>query len=652
MSSSSGLVEYNHLTSEGDVELGISNGNDDEANLQAPGSMNGANNKSLRFSGGGMKEAVLAWNKLEKFVDSDGAKGDKKQILFGVSGIARPGEMIALMGPSGSGKTTLLNVLGGRGRANLKGTVYINNEPFKKSMRRNVAYVLQEDIFYTELTVRQQLTITSHLRLPDSVSREEKRETVEHVIKTLRIEKCADTSILLISGGEKKRCNIGTELLTNPSILLLDEPTSGLDSTAAHSLIDTMRFMASERMTIISSIHQPSSKVFYAFTKLILLADGHVVYNGPPTKCLAHLATLQLVPPAEYNPADYVMDLVNDTESVEGTKSVRTRMIEGWDATATEQEVETSLGGSHVDAGDGDDSDDGDGMGSTTKYPSSYATQFITLFGRALVVSKQKSMTNLQIYQTIGLALICGFCWFDMDYSEKRVDDRTGFIFFFMTFWFFMTLFQGMMQFLPERTIILKERAAGSYRLSAYYLSKSMSELPVRLFLPFVFLLISFPMASLSPSIVVFIQVVGVQLLAALAGESIGVFVGTTTLDYEKAMVTATLTSMALMLTGGYFVQNLEEFVKWVRYFSPFSYSYNACLRLVFDRDIPCDDGSVFAECAVPGVKSVHPSVVFDYVGQENSVSYNVGLLVVFIVFFRIAAYLTLRFVPHNNGRK
>jgi ABC-type multidrug transport system ATPase subunit len=110
----------------------------------------------------------------------------------------------------------------------LKGEVYINGEPFKKSMRREIAYVLQEDIFYTQLTVRQQLTITSHLRLPDSVSNDTKKEAVDHVISTLRIEKCADTRILLISGGEKKRCNIGTELLTNPSILLLDEPTSGL----------------------------------------------------------------------------------------------------------------------------------------------------------------------------------------------------------------------------------------------------------------------------------------------------------------------------------------------------------------------------------------------------------------------------------------
>jgi ABC-type multidrug transport system ATPase subunit len=249
---------------------------------------------SLRFNEGGLKEATIVWKNLNKFVELNESKS-KKQILFDVNGVAKPGDMIALMGPSGSGKTTLLNVLGGRALANLTGEVLINNVKYRKSMRRTIAYVLQEDIFYMNLTVRQQLYFTSNLRLPDSLSQEKKKEVVDHVIKTLRIDRCADTKILLISGtisfytvctsvpaaptsltyfirtyfdlytgGEKKRCNIGTELLTNPSILLLDEPTSGLDSTAANALVNTLRDLAEEKMTIITSIHQPSSKVSFA----------------------------------------------------------------------------------------------------------------------------------------------------------------------------------------------------------------------------------------------------------------------------------------------------------------------------------------------------------------------------------------------------
>jgi ABC-type multidrug transport system ATPase subunit/ABC-type multidrug transport system permease subunit len=662
-------------------------GSDLELGQQEMTKLQSTSQPSLRFHDGGVKQTSLIWKGLDKFIDLEGTN-TTKQILFNVTGSAQPGEMVALMGPSGSGKTTLLNVLGGRGRANLQGEVYLNNEPFKKSLRRTIAYVLQEDIFYSELTVRQQLTITSHLRLPSTLTNEEKTKAVNHVIKTLRIEKCSETKIFLVSGGERKRCNIGTELLTNPSILLLDEPTSGLDSTAAHSLIETMRSLAVEKMTLISSIHQPSSKIFYSFDKLVLLADGRIVYNGSPQKCMQHLSKLQFVPDADYNPADYLMDLVNATDGPtsedsdrgeeitfvssdqsltdleQGKKKVpssaalsyRARLITGWNNSTVENEVDRLLGLSSSlnesrKVRETEESDTESG-GQGVKYAASYSTQFITLLGRALIVSKSKSMTNLQFYQTIGVGLICGLCWWDMPYTENTVVDRAGFIFFFMTLWFFMTLFQGMMQFLPERTIILKERAAGSYRLSAYFLSKTISELPIRLSLPFLYLIIAFPMSSLAPTVKSFFQVLGVQLLSALAGESIGVFIGTITLDYEKAMVIATLVSMFLMLTGGYFIKNLPSFVHWIRYISPFKYSYDSCLRLVYYYDLKCDRGDILVECSDPIVKSVPPEVVWTYLGQQGSIGFNVGLLIAFIIFFRIAAYLAMRFIPHNNGRK
>jgi len=182
---------------------------------------------SFRFNQAGLKEATIVWKEIDKIVDviEHNKPTTKKQLLHNVSGCAKPGEMMALMGPSGSGKTTLLNILGGRGLDQVTGEVLINNTKFKKSMKRTIAYVLQEDLFYTELTVLEQLTITSKLRLPGALSEDMKKKAVDQVIKTLRIEKCKNTQIALVSGGEKKRTNIGSELLTNPSIMLLDEPT-------------------------------------------------------------------------------------------------------------------------------------------------------------------------------------------------------------------------------------------------------------------------------------------------------------------------------------------------------------------------------------------------------------------------------------------
>lgn len=105
----------------------------------------------------------------------------------------------------------------------------MNDKPLTKNgMKRfkaKVAYVTQADLFFTHLTVRDQLTYTAFLRLPQAWPKQRKLDDVEKTITDLRLTKVADSKIQMLSGGEKKRVNIGTELLTHPSCLLLDEPT-------------------------------------------------------------------------------------------------------------------------------------------------------------------------------------------------------------------------------------------------------------------------------------------------------------------------------------------------------------------------------------------------------------------------------------------
>jgi ABC-type multidrug transport system ATPase subunit len=146
----------------------------------------------------------------------------QRTLLDKISGQIHPGQLVALMGPSGSGKTTLLNTLAGRALSGVSGNIWFNNQQYDKSMKRKLAYVLQQDLFFEKLTVKQQLTYTALLRLPNHLSKTDKLAQVEQIIDQLRIRKCANTPLMLISGGEKKRVNIGTELLTNPSVLFLD----------------------------------------------------------------------------------------------------------------------------------------------------------------------------------------------------------------------------------------------------------------------------------------------------------------------------------------------------------------------------------------------------------------------------------------------
>merc|ERR1711907_249651 len=115
-----------------------------------------------------------------------------------------------------------------------------------------------------------------------------------------------------ISGGEKKRVAIGQELLYNPSVVLLDEPTSGLDSTTALNLVHTLRTLAQVgNRTIITTIHQPSSRIYQMLDKLLLLGLGHLLYFGDASDAADYFATIGYTMPYGMNPADYFLDVAS-----------------------------------------------------------------------------------------------------------------------------------------------------------------------------------------------------------------------------------------------------------------------------------------------------------------------------------------------------
>jgi len=200
-----------------------------------------------------------------------------KQILSPVSFTVYAGELVALMGTSGSGKTTLLKALNGYTQPS-NGAVLYNGKnlyEFYDEYSQKIGYVPQDDIVHERLTVREALSYAARLRT--SLSEDEIAANVKKVAHDLGLTDQLDERIgspenKTLSGGQRKRVNIGLELICGTPVLFLDEPTSGLSSADATDVVQLLRTLADGGKTIITTIHAPSLEAYRLFDNLLMLS--------------------------------------------------------------------------------------------------------------------------------------------------------------------------------------------------------------------------------------------------------------------------------------------------------------------------------------------------------------------------------------------
>jgi len=223
-----------------------------------------------------------------------------------------------VMGPSGAGKTTLISVLLGRATYGVTtGDVFVNGEPDSLQAHRSmIGFVPQDDIMLRELTVWENLLFGARYRLPASTSNRHVLLFVEYALDTLGLQDIRDQAIgdettRGISGGQRKRVNVGLELVIDPALLLLDEPTSGLDSTSSRLVVKALRDVARSNVTVGVILHQPSYQIFQSFDMLLFLGKGgRTVYYGPEEEVVQYFEGLGFELPPRVNPADWCMDLI------------------------------------------------------------------------------------------------------------------------------------------------------------------------------------------------------------------------------------------------------------------------------------------------------------------------------------------------------
>jgi len=444
-----------------------------------------------------------------------------------------PGKILGIMGPSGSGKTTLLNSLAGQLVSSkglrLEGNMAVNGvEVTDGAAGIRKAYVRQEDIFYSQMTVRETLLFAARLRLPRTMPLASKEALVEEILGKLSLTKCANTivgsnRVRGISGGEKKRLSIGCELIASPSLIFLDEPTTGLDSFQAEKVVASLKTLALEGHTVVCVIHQPSGSVYNMLDDLLLLSEGLLLYQGPANCIAGHLARLGHRAEANIHAGEQCLKVASvNFESPETEAQSRARIQE---LAARFQErcpdAAAWRPAEHIIGGGG-----GGGLVRKDRAQAGFFEQFRLLLSRSWrEVWRNKGANLIKAVQQVGTALIYGSIYTLTD-TQSSIQDRLGLLSLVTIGTANVGLAGTIRAFPKEKDIVVADRSKRIYGALPYFLAKMLAEAPVNAILSVIFGSILYPMVGFQRTWPKFFNFVGINALHSFASSAVGLMLG------------------------------------------------------------------------------------------------------------------------------
>ncbi|KAG6711061.1 hypothetical protein I3842_05G035000 [Carya illinoinensis] len=504
----------------------------------------------------------LTWEDL--WVTVPNGKSGSRSILGGVTGYARPGELLAIMGPSGCGKSTLLDTLAGRLGSNTRqsGDILINGHKQALAFGTS-AYVTQDDTLMTTLTVREAVYYSAQLQLPDSMSKSEKKERADVTITEMGLQDAVNTRIggwgaKGISGGQKRRVSICIEILTRPKLLFLDEPTSGLDSAASYYVMSRIARLDQKDgvgRTIIASIHQPSTEVFQLFNNLCLLSSGKTVYFGPASAANEFFASNGFPCPSLQNPSDHFLKTINKDFDMDLEKGL------GGGAVPTEEAIHTltkayKSSGIFVQVQRQVAEICRQDCGAFEWKKSSHAgfvTQCLVLTKRSFVNMYRDLgyyWLRLAIYVALGVGLATAF--YDIGFGSESIEARGALLMFVASFLTFMTI-GGFPSFVEDMKIFERERLNGHYGTAAFVVGNTFSAVPYLLLISLIPGAITYFLPGLHKGAEHFLYFAVVLFTCMMLVESLMMIVASIVPNFLMGIIAGSGIQALMILGGGFF---------------------------------------------------------------------------------------------------
>ena len=426
------------------------------------------------------------------------------------------------MGASGAGKTTMLNVISGRlhqgsssdatdGKPIVEGEIQLNGRNVSHRvdiLKRLAAFVEQDDVFPGFLTVEEHLWFHAKLRMTKfGTTDKQRRRRIDALMMELNLMKVASTTIGVpelgmktLSGGERKRLSVATELISNPPLLLLDEPTSGLDSFMSENVVSSLRLMAQSGKTVAFTIHQPSSELFNYFDRLLLLSEGRICFHGDAKDAAVFFseAPINKPCPISYNPADFYieilskpMKLLENNNADDEERALITNTMELHSSFLGKAFSESRFGRmvtldvkqvqekAEREMGSIEDLVSGQYVNLVQPRASNFEQLKWCTWRSVLSFYRSPQWMRIRIIEVIVFSILYGLMFFQLSTSPTDISNRNGLLaqLISLNCWDNLDAYALTLPF--DRPFLVRDESAGLYSLSAYFFGRQFVELPL-----------------------------------------------------------------------------------------------------------------------------------------------------------------------------
>ena len=428
----------------------------------------------------------------------------------------------------------------------------------RERMRLLSVYVEQEDSLIGSLTVKETISFAARLSLPSIVNKRDRMDRVNSLIAAFGLDRQAETIVGTpikkgISGGQKRRLGVASQLITSPKILFLDEPTSGLDSAASYEVMSFIREVAKRhKLIIIASIHQPSSTTFELFDDLLLLSRGKTCYFGTTESLPGYFAGISHPVPLHINPSEYLLDLINDDFSKDKQASDHQlqTIFTFWDESSEAQTLKSCI--PKADGRFGNENPSADRR--LSHAGPGIITLPLTLLHRNFIKSYRDVIAyGVRIAMYFGLAILCGTVWLRLSYAQTSIQPFINNIFFGGAFMSFMAV-AYVPAIIEDLATLKKERANGLYGPFPFIIANFLIGLPYLFIIACLYSVITYWLCNFRSSASGFFWYLFWLFMDLVAAEGLVVLVTTIVPIFVVSLAITAFANGLWMCVGGFLV--------------------------------------------------------------------------------------------------